>query len=85
MDNKPSSSDQRQDQNHFNQLRRGFKCKFAHPLGNLLTKVNIGIRTRSFLRKFYAFFSLVSHIEPKHYAKVLEDLNQTLIMQDELN
>ena len=34
MNNVSSSNDQRQDQNHLNELRKGFKYKYAYPLDN---------------------------------------------------
>ena len=65
--------------------QEGFKYKFAYPLDNLLSDINTGIRTRSLLRNIYTLFSFMSYIEPKYYAKALEDPNWTLTMQDELN
>jgi len=65
--------------------KEGFKYKSIHPLNNLLTNINIGIRTRSLLRKLCAFFSFVSHIGSKHYDEALEDINWILAIKDELN
>ena len=75
MNNMLSSNDEAHDQNHLNEPRKGFKYKFAHSLDDLLTDINIGIRTHSLLKKVCAFFSFVFHKEPKHYHEALEDLN----------
>ena len=72
-------------QNHFTRPRRGLKYKFAHPLDILLTALNTATRTRLSLRNFYAFFSFISHMEPKYYVEALADPNWILVMQDEFN
>ena len=54
----PNTSQQEANQKHF-------KYKTSHPMDNLLTDISTGIRTRSSLRNFCAFYASVSHMEPK--------------------
>ena len=44
-------------------------------LRQLAHYINKGIRTRSSLKNFYAFFSFVTHIERKRHTEALEDPN----------
>jgi len=74
MNNESSSNHQGQDQNHLNE-QGGPNYKYAHPLHNLLIDINTGIIACSLLINFFALFLFVFHIEPKHYAKALEDPN----------
>jgi len=74
----PNTSQQEVNQKHF-------KYKSSHPMDNLLTDISIGIRARSSLRNFCAFFAFVSHIEPKNHLEALNDTNWVNAMQDELN
>ena len=64
---------------------RRYKYKPYHPMDNLLTDINSGVRTRSSLRNFCAFSAFISHIEPKNYSEALNDSNWIIAMQDELN
>jgi len=75
MNNVSSTSIPEQIQGHLNEVRRGFKYKFIHPLDNLLTDINIGITTLSSLRNLCAFFSFISQIKPKYHVKALEHPN----------
>ena len=54
-------------------------------MDNLLTDINSGVRTRSSLWNFCAFYAFVSHIEAKNYSEALNDSNWIIVMQDELN
>ena len=55
--------------------RRGYKYKPCHPVENLLTDISTGVRTRSSLRNFCAFFSFLKIIEPKNHLETLDDPN----------
>jgi len=49
MKNGSPLNGQGQDQNHFNEPKEGLEYNSTHPMDNLLTNINIGIKTRSFL------------------------------------
>jgi len=54
-------------------------------MDNLLTDISSGVRTRSSLHNFCAFFAFVSRTEPNSHLDGLNDSNWVNAMQDELD
>jgi len=61
-------------------IPRPWKHQNSHPLDQILSDINIGVQTRSKLKKFCAFYTFISNIEPKNIHEALADFDWVTAM-----
>ena len=50
-----------------------------------MSNINTGVQTRSKLKIFYAFYAVLSNIEPKNVHEALADSDWITVIQEELH
>ncbi|KAJ9545054.1 hypothetical protein OSB04_024761 [Centaurea solstitialis] len=83
----PAIIDENDSQNNLDDLAilpAQLKWTRAHPLYNVISDVNDGVKTRSASANYCLYKSFLSKIEPKNVSQALDDSDWLLAMQEEL-